>query len=186
MLALIGTILGLLGSLAPEILKYFNNKEDHRHEAEMLTLTHTYHLEEVNVEADISSEQAAYKNATQILTGWKIIDGIVSLYNMSVRPTITYIFMATYILVKYAIYTSYTQIGYTWQQAVSVLWTSEDFAVFSTIMAFWFGGRFMKWTLERLAPPKKEVARTANGKNGVVAPKPKDPDTTMGGTHGDK
>jgi hypothetical protein len=174
MLALLGTIFGLLGSFLPELLKFFVQKEDHRHELEMTKLIHAQHIEEVNVEADIASEQAVYKASVQILTGWKIVDGLVSLYNMGVRPTITYIFMATYIAVKYAVYTSYLQSGYSWQQAVQALWSSEDFAVFSTIMAFWFGGRFMKYSLERLTKPVPKfnvtVTNVPNGKPPVVPP----------------
>jgi len=156
MLTIIGTILGLLGSLAPEILKFFNNKEDHKHEVAMfglqmesLKLQGDIKLAEINATADIEETKALYASAKIGRTGWKFVDGLISLYTGSVRPTVTYAFMCTYILVKYAIYSSYVVAGYSWTQAVAAIWNTEDFAVFSTIMAFWFGGRFMKYALSR-------------------------------------
>jgi hypothetical protein len=206
MLTLIGTIIGLLGSLAPEILKYFTQKEKDAHELEVAKLE----MEKIKLEgqiaittmesqADISSEQQVYQAARQVITGWKFIDGVAALYNSSVRPTITYLFMGTYMLVKYAVFMSYSTAGYTWTQAIQAIWNTEDFAVFSTIMAFWFGGRMMKYSLERLglASPAQEpswmkwssMEEKGNGKT-TTAPTIKPPVppvvTPPGDTHGDK
>jgi hypothetical protein len=101
----------------------------------------------MSAQADIEEIKALYEHSKVARTGWKVVDGLISLYTGSVRPTITYAFAATYILVKYAIYVSYYQSGYTWTQAIQAIWGGEDFAVFSTIMAFWFGGRFLKYAL---------------------------------------
>lgn len=157
MLAIIGAIIGLLGSLLPEFLKAWNKKSDQQHEREMyklqmeaMKLQSEMKLAELSATADIEEVKAVHQAAEQKLTGWKFIDGVMALYNSSVRPTITYAFMATYILVKYAVYMSYTQAGYSWQQSVQAIWSGEDFAVFTTIIAFWFGGRMMKYTLERV------------------------------------
>jgi len=155
MLALFGTILGLLGSFLPEVLKFFTQKEDHKHKLEVMKLqieankiAHGQKVEEINVQADISETLAVQSAAKQILTGSRILDGIVSLYNGSVRPTITYAFMFLYMAVKYGVYMSYTMAGYSWQQAIQVIWNQEDFAVFSTVIAFWFGSRMLKATLQ--------------------------------------
>jgi len=156
MLTLIGTIIGLLGSLFPEILKWLNNKEDHKHEVEMAKLQMELSkmqgeiaLAELNATADIEEVKALYASAKVEPTGWKFFDGLIGLYNSTVRPTFAYVFLGVYCLVKYAIYMSYTQAGYDWMQAVRTIWGSEDFAVFSTIVAFFFGGRFLRYSLER-------------------------------------
>lgn len=161
MLTLIGTIIGLLGSLAPEILKFFIQKEKDQHEIEVaklemekIKLQGQITITTMESQADIVSEQQVYTSAKQVITGWTFIDGICALYNTSVRPTITYLFMGTYMLVKYSIFMSYSAVGYTWTQAIQTVWNTEDFAVFSTIMAFWFGGRMMKYSLERLGLTK--------------------------------
>lgn len=157
MIAILGTVFGLLGSLLPEILKTWRQKSDQLHEREMyklqmegMKLQGDIKLSEINAMADIEETKAVYAHATIGRTGWKFVDGLISLYTGSVRPTVTYAFMATYVLVKYAIYVSYTHAGYQWTQAVAAVWSSEDFAVFSTIMAFWFGGRFMKYAFNRI------------------------------------
>ena len=202
MLTLIGTIIGLLGSLAPEILKYFTQKEKDRHEVEIsklemekIKLQGQITITTMESQADISSEQQVYQAAKQVTTGWKFIDGICELYNTSVRPTITYMFMGTYMLVKYAIFMSYSTAGYTWNQAIQAIWNTEDFAVFSTIMAFWFGGRMMKYSLERLglSKPAQEPSwmkwssteeKNGNGKKPVVTPPTVTPPTvTPPGVH---
>jgi hypothetical protein len=154
MLSIIGTILGLFGSLFPEILKYFKQKKDQEHEREMFKLQmqyaevlHQQKVEELNLTADIEESKALYQHAEQKLTGNKFIDGLVSLYNSSVRPTITYAFFALYGYVKFSLIYSLIQAGSDWKNIGMLVWNSEDFAVFSTIMAFWFGGRFLKYSL---------------------------------------
>jgi hypothetical protein len=156
MLTVIGTILGLLGSIAPEFLKTWRQKGDQLHEREMFKLQMQYatlqgeiKVRELEATADIEETKALYEHATPKSTGFAILDGLTSFFNHTVRPSITYAFMTTYILVKYAIFYSFTSQGYSWDTAVRAIWSSEDFAVFSTIMAFWFGGRFMKYALEK-------------------------------------
>jgi hypothetical protein len=156
MLVIIGAILGLFGSLLPEILKFLNNKEDHKHEIEMgrlqmeaTKLQGEIKITELNATADIEEVKALYASAKIESTGWRFFDGIIGFYNATVRPTFAYVFLGVYCLVKYAIYMSYTQAGYDWMQAVRTIWGSEDFAVFATIVSFFFGGRFLKYSLER-------------------------------------
>jgi len=162
MLTLIGTIVGLFGSLFPEILKWLNNKEDHKHEIEMgklqmesMKLQGQIKLEELSSQADIEEVKVLHVAEQPKLTGWKFIDGITSLYNSSVRPTFAYIMLGMYCYVKYSIIYTYVIGGWTWQQVGSQIWGSEDFAVFSTIIAFFFGGRFLKYSLERTNGIKK-------------------------------
>jgi hypothetical protein len=157
MLALIGAILGLLGSLAPEILKFFNNKEDHKHELGMAQLqmeaqkqAGEIKLAEVNALADVEESKALYMSAEQKISGVKWIDGLVSLYSSSVRPSVTYAFFALYAYCKYSVIFTVVKAGAHWQEVGALVWGSEDFAIFATIMGFWFGGRMMKATLDRI------------------------------------
>ena len=159
MLSLIGTLLGLLGSFIPELLKFFKVKEDHKHEIEIFKLQveaeryrHEQKIEEINVQADITETEALYKHSEQKLTGWWFTDGLVSLYNSSVRPTITYIFMGLYGFVKYSMVMALIDKGTNWKEVGVLIWSSEDFSIFATILSFWFGARMMKYTLGRTAP----------------------------------
>ena len=160
MLAILGAVIGLFGSLMPEILKFLNMKEGNKHAIEMakmqmeeLRLRGEIEITKLNATADVEEVKALYEHSKIAQTGWKFVDGLISLYTGSVRPTITYIFIGTYALVKYAIFMSYTSAGYNWTQAVQAIWNSEDFAVFSTVIAFWFGARFLKYSLSRVGKP---------------------------------
>lgn len=162
MLAIIGSILGLFGSLLPEVMKYFTQKQDHKHEIEMGRLqmeaqkqAGMIKLEEINAQADIEEAKAIYASAEQKITGVKWIDGLVSLYSSSVRPTLTYGFFFLYGYVKFSVIYSVVKAGAKWQEVGMLAWNSEDFAVFATIMSFWFGGRFLKSALARTNGGKK-------------------------------
>jgi len=162
MLSIIGTILGLFGSLLPEVMKYFTNKEDHKHELAMGALQMEANkqagiikLEEINATADIEEARAIYASAEQKITGVRWIDGLVSLYSSSVRPTLTYGFFLLYGYVKFSMIYTVVQAGAKWQEVGTLVWNSEDFAVFATIMSFWFGGRFLKAALARTNGGKK-------------------------------
>jgi len=155
MLSIIGTLIGLFGSLLPKLLDYFKVKEDHKHElavlkvqAEMAQKEHEYRIEEINTQADIASEQAVYKMAEQKYTGVRWIDAILALYSGTIRPTITYAFTCGYFLVKVAQYQVITASSSDTWGTIWKLWNSEDMAAFMTIIGFWFGGRILKSNLE--------------------------------------
>lgn len=161
MLSIIGTLIGLLGSFLPELLKYFNNREDHKHEKDMFALQvqlkekeHQFRVDELNITADIEESKALYQSSEQRLTGSKIIDGLIALYNSSVRPTITYIFVFGYFFIKYAQYTVASSADLTKWEIIAKLWNSEDMAAFMTIIGFWFGGRMIKAMMERYSKSK--------------------------------
>jgi hypothetical protein len=160
MLTIIGTLLGLLGSIFPEILKYFTQKSDHLHEREMfklqmegVKLQGDIKIMELNATADIEETKALYESAKIQPSGGGFFDSLMNLYSSTVRPTITYLFMGMYIYVKYSTIQIWTSQGVSAKEALVATWSSDDFAVFSTIMAFWFGGRFLKWSMSRTKVP---------------------------------
>ncbi len=174
MLTLIGTIIGLLGSMLPEWLKLAKAKEDHKQELEILKVQfemskveHQYKLEEINVQADVAESQALYQNAQPRITGVKWIDATLELYNGIVRPTVTFAFVFFYGLVKYAQYNLLQTSGSTIWSSIQALWSSEDFAVFSTIIAFYFGGRFLKYSLNKYG--SYPIENGLNGHNHIPA-----------------
>ena len=152
MIALIGTAIGFLGSLFPELIKLFREKADRIHELaimdrqmEMTKLGHVQKMEELSVNADISESLAVYKSAEITLTGVRWIDGLVSLLTSSVRPVLTYAFFTLYTLVKWGQYQNLSamrgDLGFG--EILNRLWTPEDMGIFCTIISFWFGSRAM-------------------------------------------
>ncbi|MBT9171151.1 MAG: hypothetical protein DDT18_01519 [Actinobacteria bacterium] len=143
MLPLIGAVLGFLGSVVPQVIKLYQDKKDKEHELKLLNLQiqaqaqgHTQRLEEINVQADIEESKALYKHAEVKLSGVKWVDAALTFLTSSVRPVITYSFFGLYAWVKIAMYQR--------EGDIVKIWTEYDLALFSTIIAFWFGSRSMQ------------------------------------------
>jgi hypothetical protein len=143
MLTLIGSLLGFVSSLFPDLLKLFRERQDRRHELaimdrqmEMMRSGHQQRLEEIQVQADIAESQALYKSA--VPTGVKWVDALAG----TVRPVITYAFFALFAAVKgSALYVLIAVEGMLLAQALPQIWDPETQALFAAVMSFWFGQR---------------------------------------------
>lgn len=153
MITLIGAALGLLGSVVPEFFKFFNSRQDNKHELdvmdkqlELAKLGGQQRLEEINTQADIAESAALNQRIT--LTGIRWVDAL----STSVRPVITYSFFLAYIVVKYAQFQALGSMdplpwmssadgAQKWFSIVVGLWNEEDQGLFAAIMTFWFGTR---------------------------------------------
>ena len=152
MLTAISAVIGFLGSIVPAILKMFQQRQDNKHELAMMEaqvnaqkILGQQRLEEVGIKADVDEALAVLESAKPITTGVKWADAFVSIYNSSVRPTVTYAFFIMYALVKYSNYQSMKSFysNLTWYAVVDKMWTEADMAIFCTIISFWFGSRAM-------------------------------------------
>jgi hypothetical protein len=134
MLTILSALLGFIGGLAPEVIKYFNAKADKAHElaimdkqVEAQKALAGQRLEEINVQGDVAESVALYKSAETKLTGYKWADAIIEMYNSGVRPSITYAFLVFYGAVKL-----------DWTE---VAWDEFDQQTFSLVLGYWFGQR---------------------------------------------
>ncbi len=145
MLALLGSILGLFGSLAPRLLGFFEQKQNHAQEIEMMRLQSDSQLEmmklgftqkmaEINAMADISADTASFTAAMKP-TGVAWIDGL----NGLVRPVLALAFFGLYAAIKAAQYAMLADQGVA--SALASLWGDEDWAVWAAIVTFYFGNR---------------------------------------------
>lgn len=137
MFSIIGTVIGFLGSLIPNLLKLWQDKKDKEHEIKLLDiqierekLGHTQRMEEINVQADVAETEALYKTLKPVGVKW--VDALIG----TVRPVITYCFFVLYGMVKFFQYRSLAP-----HTELLQLWTDADMAIFCTIIAFWFGSR---------------------------------------------
>lgn len=71
------------------------------------------------------------------LSGIKWVDGLSS----SVRPVITYWFMALYCAAKTAAFAAAVSAGADWGTGVLHAWTEADQALWAGVLNFWFLGR---------------------------------------------
>lgn len=146
--SLLGGIVGGAARLAPEVLKFFDRKNERQHELAMnqfqLQLIreqgHTK-LEGDQIAADAAQVVAgldAVKTAYQSQkTGFKFADTISAL----VRPWVTFMIVHVWLLVKVAAYVQLTGSGLSWDVAVQTIWSANDVAMLAGIINFWFLGR---------------------------------------------
>lgn len=143
MIAIIGSIIGLLGSSLPKVFEFFQDRSDRAHELKVMQLqieaarkTQEDKLEEIRVSGEIKERVALY--GTVRPTGSKFIDGLRG----SVRPIITYLFFGLFAAVKISAMLQLMKTGgASVHEALLSIWDEQTQAIFSTIIAFWFGTR---------------------------------------------
>lgn len=144
MLTLLGSLLGFISSTFPDLLKFWQDKQDRKHELQILDrqmeqmrLGHTQRLDEIAINADVSQSLALYKHDS-LPSGVTWVDGL----RASVRPMITYGFFILFAWVKLsAVVLLMNQGGLNINEALIQIWDGETQALFAGILSFWFGSR---------------------------------------------
>lgn len=163
MIALFSALLGFVSSAVPDVFKLFRDAKDRAHEITLLKLQIDYdrerttaatsenqaargeRLQAIETHAFVAEQAALNERLKDNLTGIHWVDALAG----TVRPVITYAFFWLYFLVKCAQFHLLMDAALPWQSALSApqalvaLWTEEDIAIFSAVIAFWFGQRAM-------------------------------------------
>ena len=142
MITLLGTLIGFISSIIPDLVKLFQERQDRAHELRILELQlqqqasgHSQRLEEIGAQADIAESRALYKT-------WASGVAWVDALNGTVRPVLAYAFFLLYFTVKCMQFALIDWLNpLPWQ--VDALWNGEDQAIFAGIIAFYFGQRAM-------------------------------------------
>lgn len=145
---LLGSLVGGLFRIAPEVLKWLDRKDDRKHELEMFKLQTdlekvrgTIRLDEKYVEhstAQISAIETAFK--TQADEAGKSYKWVAALSAL-VRPVVTYVLFGLYVVFKITLITYAITSGGAWPEVIIKNWTVEDFGLLNMILTFWFLGR---------------------------------------------
>lgn len=142
MLTIVSAVIGFIGGIVPEVMKFFKEKEDKKHELAIMDKqieaqkqTNSAHLEEVNVQSDVAESIALYKSAETKLTGYKLADAFIEVFNSCVRPMVTYAVLVFYGVHKFGI--------------VTAEFTEFDQSTLMLVLGFWFGGRLMQKTFAK-------------------------------------
>jgi hypothetical protein len=122
---LLGGLLGGAFRLAPEILKWLDRKGERSHELAM---------QDKALEFETLREAVRTQGEK---TGVRWADALSS----SVRPVITYWFMALYCAAKMAAFAAAVTAGTDWDMAILRAWTEADQALWAGVLNFWFLGR---------------------------------------------
>jgi len=147
---LLGGLLGGAFRLAPEILKWLDRKGERGHELAMQDkalefekLRGAQRMSEIGAGADAAWNVGAIETLREAVrtqgekTGVRWADALSS----SVRPVITYWFMALYCSAKTATVAAAVTGGAGWGVAILYAWTEADQALWAGVLNFWFLGR---------------------------------------------
>ena len=146
MISLLGTLLGFGTSIVPEILGYFKQSQADKQELAMLEAKAKYaeklselKVKELDMQADIEETRGIYEHDRSIAAG-----GFVNALRGSVRPVLTYAFFSLFATIKgVTLYAMVNTHGMDLSAGLLEIWDPETQAIFSAIIAFWFGNRAM-------------------------------------------
>ena len=147
---LLGGLLGGAFRLAPEILKWLDRKGERGHELAMQDkalefekLRGVQRMSEIGAGADAAWNVGAIETLREAVrtqgekTGVRWADALSS----SVRPVITYWFIALYCAAKTATVAAALTGGAGWGVAILYAWTEADQALWAGVLNFWCLGR---------------------------------------------
>ena len=145
---LFGSIFGGLFRLAPEVLKFFDKKNERAHELSMFTLQTDlekmrgqFKMEEKYVDhgvAQLDAIQEAFKEQGKTAAAsYKWVAAASAL----VRPSITYIIFGLYVAVKVTAICYALSEGAHWKDVLPAHWDADDFGMLNMVLTFHFLGR---------------------------------------------
>lgn len=147
---LLGGLLGGAFRLAPELLKWLDRNGERSHELAMQDkvlefekLRGAQRMGEIGASADAAWNSGALEALREAVSAQGRPSGVrwADALSVSVRPVITYWFMALYCAAKTAAFVGVLSAGADWTMAVVQAWTEADQALWAGVLNFWFLGR---------------------------------------------
>lgn len=147
---LLGGLLGGAFRLAPEILKWLDRDGERSHELSMQDkalefekLRGAQRMGEIGASADSAWNTGAIEALRDAVRGQGEKTGVAwaDSLSSSVRPVITYWFMALYCAAKTAAFVAAVTAGAGWSTEIQHAWTEADQALWAGVLNFWFLGR---------------------------------------------
>jgi len=145
---LLGSLIGGVFRLAPEVLKFLDKKNERLHELNMFRLQTDlekmrgeFKVEEKYVDYSIQqldSIKEAFKEQSETS---QAAGPFVAAISALVRPGITWALFGMYASVKAAALVIAFQTGANWTEVVTKVWDEDDFGLFTMCISFFFVGR---------------------------------------------
>ncbi len=140
MITLLASIAGFISSVIPEIVKYFKDVNDKKHELAILAKQIEYSqtaanksLEEIHISRDIQEQASLYATYKTEITWVDAINGLV-------RPVLAYSFFIMYMSIKYMQYSAISATSHVIEY-IEIIWSVDDQAIFAGIISFYYGQR---------------------------------------------
>ena len=156
MLSILSAVLGFATSGLPNVLKFFEQKGDQKHERDMAEIEirrtmemakagyasqeriEEFKTDQVEMETYAEERVALYKHDEASAEGastW-----VINL-RASVRPIITYVFVIILLVVDFVgLYWAISS-GANYAEAMQIVFSDEEMAILASIIGFWFGAR---------------------------------------------
>jgi hypothetical protein len=145
---LLGSLLGGVFRIVPEVMKLWDAKNEREHELAMLGKE----MEFAQIKGEISMREQE-----TVLMG-KELDAMtealkeqgetarasgqfISAISAAVRPLVTYWFVTLYSIVKLASILMAIDSGAEWKEVLVSSWSEDDMALLMMVLTFWFVGR---------------------------------------------
>lgn len=147
---LLGGLLGGAFRLAPEILKWLDRNGERGHELAMQDkalefekIRGAQRMNEIGASAEAAWNTGAIETLREAVRSQGKKAGVrwADALSSSVRPVITYWFMALYCAAKTAAFAAAVTAGAGWGVAIAHAWTEADQALWAGVLNFWFLGR---------------------------------------------
>lgn len=144
MSAVIGSIIGFLGSTVAPLTEYFTNKQNHKHElakmekqSELIEKGYTHEMAMFQQQANDKEHERLIQHdiAIQEQSGW------IGALQRSVRPVITYSFFILFAIVEMTILYNAMKMNMPLNEAITVLWDENTQSIWAAVISFWFGNR---------------------------------------------
>jgi hypothetical protein len=150
--ALISALGGGLLRAIPEVLSFFDKKNERSHELSMMDKQMALKKLESDAALALATEQhdsnvdsglvnaflEAQKGQTEVMGG----TGFIAKLNASVRPVIAYWIFGLYTMVKTcSMFVAIKANPQAWDKILVSCWTSEDMAMLSLVLGFFFVSR---------------------------------------------
>jgi hypothetical protein len=145
---LLGSLLGGVFRIVPEVMKLWDAKNERQHELAMLgkEMEFAQIKGEISMreqettlmgkELDAMSVALREQGETARASGW-----FISAISAAVRPLVTYWFVVLYSIVKLAAILMAIDAGAEWKEVLVNSWTQDDMAMLMMVLTFWFVGR---------------------------------------------
>ena len=150
---LLGGLLGGAFRLAPELLKWLDRRGERGHELAMQDkalefekLRGAQRMDEIHASADAAWNTGAIESLREAIAAQGKRSGVrwADALSVSVRPIITYWFMALYCAAKLATFAAALTAGQGWAVAATQAWTEADQALWAGVLNFWFLNRTLE------------------------------------------
>ena len=145
---LLGSLLGGVFRIVPEVMKLWDAKNEREHELAMLGKE----MEFAQIKGEISMREQETVLMGKELDAMSIAlreqgetarasGQFIAAISAAVRPLITYWFVTLYSIVKLASILMAIDAGAEWKEVLVNSWNQDDMAMLMMVLTFWFVGR---------------------------------------------